>query len=226
MYRWDFGWVWTFRAALLDALWVTIELNLLILVFGTIAGFLVWRARASRFRLLRLSAVAYIDLLRTLPVLVLLVWFFYCVPILLGGIRLGPMVSAVIVLSLNLSAFTAEIIRAGIDGVPVGHVESARACGLSAHQTLRRIVLPIAFRNMVPPMVGQYINSVKLSVLASIIAVPELLQKTVDISSRVYRPLEFYTVLAALFLLLLLPGTILSRRLEAGEHNRRLTTSG
>lgn len=225
MYNWDFGWVWTYRKALLDALWVTIQLNLWVLLLGTVLGFAVWAVRSSRIRYVRFLAIGYIDLFRTLPILVLLVWFFFCVPILLGGIRMSPMISAVVVLSLNLSAFVAEIIRAGIEAVPIGHVESARACGLTARQALTEIVLPIALRNMVPPLVGQYINSVKLSVLASIIAVPELLQKTIDIASQVYRPLEFYTVLAVLFLLLLLPGTILSRRLEAGER-RRITNSG
>lgn len=224
MYNWDFGWVWTYRHALLDALWVTVQLNLWILFLGTVLGFAVWALRSSRIRSLRLLAIGYIDLFRTLPVLVLLVWFFFCVPILLGGIRMGPMMSAVIVLSLNLSAFVAEIIRAGIEAVPAGHVECARACGLSSRQTLREIVLPIALRNMIPPLVGQYINSIKLSVLASIIAVPELLQKTIDIASQVYRPLEFYTVLAILFLILLLPGTILSRRLETGRRSRVATS--
>lgn len=224
MYTWDFGWVWTYRKALLDAFWVTVQLNLWILVVGSILGFLAWAARTSRVRLFRVLAITYIDLFRTLPVLVLLVWFFFCVPILLGGIRVGPMMSAVIVLSLNLSAFVAEIIRAGIEAIPVVQIECARACGLSEPQVLREVVLPIALRNMIPPLVGQYINSVKLSVLASIIAVPELLQKTTDIASQVYRPLEFYTVLAVLFLILLLPGTILSRRLETGQRRHPETS--
>lgn len=79
---------------------------------------------------------------------------------------------------------------------------------------------------MTPPLVGQYINTAKLSVLASVIAVPELLHRTTDIISQVYRPLEFYTVLAVLFLILLLPGTILSRRLESRAHLGRLSTEG
>jgi polar amino acid transport system permease protein len=79
---------------------------------------------------------------------------------------------------------------------------------------------------MVPPLVGQYINTIKLSVLASVIAVPELLSKTTDIISQVYRPLEFYTVLAGLFLLLLLPGTILSRRLESSVYLKKRGEEG
>lgn len=226
MYEWDFGWVWTYRGALFDAFLVTLWLNALVLVFGSLAGFIIAAARGSRHAALRIPAVIYIDLFRTLPILVLLVWFFFCMPVLLGGIRLSSTLSAIIVLSLNLSAFVAEIVRAGVESVPTPHVESARACGLSSAQTMRYVVLPIALRNMTPPLVGQYINTIKLSVLASVIAVPELLHKTTDIISQVYRPLEFYTVLALLFLVLLLPGTILSRRLESSSHMKRMGTEG
>jgi polar amino acid transport system permease protein len=226
MYEWDFGWVWTYRQALLDAFIVTIRLNLWIVVIGSLAGMGIALARRSRSSFLRVPALIYIDLFRTLPILVLLVWFFFCVPVLLGGIRLSAWLSAIIVLSLNLSAFVAEIVRAGIESVPIQHIEAARVCGLSRARTFRYVELPIALRNMVPPLVGQYINTIKLSVLASVIAVPELLHKTTDIISQVYRPLEFYTVLALLFLVLLLPGTIWSRRLEARAHLGRMSAEG
>jgi polar amino acid transport system permease protein len=222
MYQWDWNWVWTYRWALLEAAGVTLWLNLVILVIGSAVGLVVAFGRGSRRAALWVPALIYIDLFRTLPVLVLLVWFFFCVPILLGGIQISSTVSAIIVLSLNLSAFVAEIVRAGIEAVPTAQVESARACGLSETQTMRFVVLPIAMRAMTPPLVGQYINTIKLSVLASVIAVPELLHKTTDIISQVYRPLEFYTVLALLFLVILLPGTIWSRRLEARAHIIRL----
>jgi polar amino acid transport system permease protein len=222
MYHWDFRWVWTYREALGAALLITLKLNVLVIIIGSVLGLAFALARRSHLRILQWAAVVYIDLFRTLPVLVTLIWFFFCVPILLGGISLSPMFCAVAVLSLNLSAFAAEIFRAGIEGVPSLHVESARGCGLSRTETLRYIVLPIAVRNMVPPLVGQYINSIKLSVLASVIAVPELLNKTMDLTSQVYRPLEFYTALAILFLVLLLPGTVWSRTLETSQHLSRM----
>jgi len=221
MYHWDFGWVWTYRSALVSAFWVTVQLNVIVLLLGSLMGLLVALSRASGFGVLRAVAVSYIDLFRTLPILVLLVWFFFCVPILLGGIRISPWTCAVIVLSLNLSAFVAEIVRAGVESVPPALADAGRCCGLTEQQILRQVVMPIAIRNMVPPLVGQYINNIKLSVLASVIAVPELLQKTTDIASQVYRPLEFYTVLALAFLVLLLPATILSRRLESKPHLAR-----
>ena len=221
MYEWDFGWVWTYRKALFDGLVVTLWLNAVILITGSLLGVLLAFARSSNRFFLRVPAIIFIDVFRALPVLVGLIWVFFCMPILLGGIRLSPEWSAIIVLSLNLAAFVAEIIRAGFDAVPVSQTESAQACGLSHWQTLRHIVLPVAVRSMIPPIVGQYINTIKLSVLASVIAVPELLHKTTQLISQVYRPLEFYTVLAILFLIILLPGTILSRRLETEAYLRR-----
>jgi polar amino acid transport system permease protein len=214
MYQWDFAWVWTYREQLWKALLVTLHLNLLVVLLGTGVGLLLGIFSRSRYRLVQAAVRVCVDLFRTLPVLVMLVWFFFCVPVLLGGIRISAYGSAVVVLALNLSAFVAEIVRAGINAVPVTHVESARAAGMSRLQTVRFIMLPIALRIMIPPLVGQYINSIKLSVLSSVIAVPELLHRTTDIISQVYRPLEFYTVLALAFLGILLPGTLLSRRLE------------
>jgi polar amino acid transport system permease protein len=218
MYKWDFGWVWTYRVALLVALGVTLKLNAIVLLLGSCLGMLVALARSSRRLIPRYLAIAYIDLIRSLPMLVMLIWFFFCVPILFGGIRLSPWICAIVVLSLNLSAFVAEIIRTGVESVSTNLVDGARCCGLTERQVLAKIVMPIALRNMVPPLVGQYINSVKLSVLASVIAVPELLQKTTDLASQVYRPLEFYTALAFAFLIILLPPTALSRKLESSSY--------
>jgi polar amino acid transport system permease protein len=135
MYEWDFKWVWDYRAQLLDAFLMTLRLNCLIVLLGTAAGVQVGLLSRHPARGLRIAARAYSDLFRTLPVLVLLVWFFFCVPILVGGVRLSGFWSAVIVLSLNLSAFIAEIVRAGIEAVPQSHVDDALAAGLANHST-------------------------------------------------------------------------------------------
>ena len=222
MYEWDFKWVWSYREQLFVAFLVTLQLNLCVLILGTIVGVFLGLISRRAHALIRVVVRLYIDLFRTLPVLVMLVWFFYCVPILAGGIRISGFWSAVAVLSLNLSAFIAEIVRAGVDNIPTSHTNDALAAGLSRWQTNRYIVLPIALRMMVPPLVGQYINTIKLSVLASFIAVPELLHRTTDLISQVYRPLEFYTTLAIIFLILLLPGTLWSRRLEQNTERLRL----
>ena len=213
MYAWNWDWIWSYKTQLLDAAWITLWINIVILILGSFTGLLFGLMKRSSIKLTRIIAVVYIDLFRTLPVLVLLIWFYICIPILFT-LKISSILSAIIVLSLNLSAFVAEIVDAGIQGVPSLHIDSGKLLGLTKKQNLRFIILPIALRNMAPPLVGQYINSIKLSVLASVIAVPELLNVTQDIISQTYRPLEFYTVLAVIFLIFLLPGTIWSKKMD------------
>jgi polar amino acid transport system permease protein len=213
MYTWDWDWVWTYKSQLLNAAWLTLWLNVSILIIGSIFGLFLGVLKRSRLRFIKISAIIIIDLIRTLPVLVLLIWFYFCVPILFQ-LKMSAILTSIIVLSMNLSAFVAEIVDAGIEAVPKIHKDSATLLGLTKTQNLRYIILPIALRNMTPPIVGQYINSIKLSVLASVIAVPELLNTSQDIITQTYRPLEFYSVLAVIFLVILLPGTIWSKRFE------------
>lgn len=220
MYNWNWNWIWPYKEQLLDATFTTIKLNIYIIVLGTVLGLLLGLLKRSRLRLVRLPVIVFIDLIRTLPALVLLIWFYFSIPILMN-LHISAFNTAIFILSLNLAAFVAEIVDAGVEAVPSIHVSAGKLVGFNNKQNLRYIILPIALRNMTPPLVGQYINSIKLSVLASFISVPELLSVTQDIISQTYRPLEFYTVLALIFLLILLPGTIWSKRFELKNRNKK-----
>lgn len=213
MYHWNWESVFIYKAQLFEAAAVTLKLNLYIIVIGSLLGLFLGLAKRVRFYPVRISTIVFIDLLRTMPALVLLIWFYFCMPIFLQ-IKISAFNTTVIVLSLNLAAFIAEIVDAGIESVSRIHVDYGELLGFSKRQNLRFIILPLAIRSMTPPLVGQYINSIKLSVLASFIAVPELLSVTQDIISQTYRPLEFYTILAIIFLIILLPGTIWSKKFE------------
>ena len=213
MYEWDWSWVYQYKEELIDASLITVKLNIYILIFGSVLGLFIALAKRNKYKLIRILAHIYIDLFRTLPVLVLIVWFYFCLP-LLFGIKTDSFNSGVVVLSLNLAAFIAEIIDTGIQSIPKYHIDSSKIMGFSKLQSLKYIIIPLALRNMIPPLVGQYITSIKLSVLTSVIAVPELLNVTQDLISQTYRPLEFYTVLAIIFLILLLPLTYFSKYLE------------
>lgn len=212
---WHFEEVWRYREAIWNGLLVTACLNGLTLSLGTILGLLVSTLRGSSLGLLRFLGRVYVDLFRSLPLLVLLVWLFFALPSLTSpSFRLEPFTAAVVGLTLNLSAFVAEIARAGIQAVPSHHVDAASASGFTPLQIWRYIKGPIAARLMIPPLFGQYISQVKLSVLASIIAVPELLHAVNTITTETFRPLELYTTLAAIFLTILLPATWLQAYLE------------
>jgi polar amino acid transport system permease protein len=219
MYNWNWDWIFVYKDQLISATFVTIKLNLYIILIGSLLGLLLGLFKRIKFLPIKYLTIGVIDILRTLPALVLLMWFYFCVPIFFN-INIDAFTTTIIVLSLNLAAFIAEIVDAGIESVPVIHIDYGKLLGFSKKQNLRFVVLPIALRNMLPPIVGQYINSIKLSVLASFIAVPELLSVTQDIISQTYRPLEFYTVLAIIFLIILLPGTIWSKRFELKSMTR------
>ncbi len=226
-YDFNFHWIWKYRRAFLNGLEVTLELNLYVIVLATTIGLFLALARLSRLRLLRTLAWTYIDLFRTLPLLVLIFWLYFAFPLVTAGrVTFDSFTAACIALTLNLSAFVAEIIRAGVLAVPVQHTDAAKSMGMTKVQALRYVTLPIAIRQMIPPLTGQYINAVKLSVLASVIAVPELLHTVQTITTEVFRPIEMYSALAFIFLVLLLPGTWLLYRLERPKGKRKDLNTG
>lgn len=214
MYDWDFGLIWRNREVFIQGGWITVQITALSIVFGTAGGSFLGLGRASKSPWVRLPVSAFVELFLALPVLVLLVWVYYCAPLFLG-INLSGFWTAVLVLSLSLSAFVAEIVRAGLLAVPRGQVEAARVLGMTRLQALIWITVPQALRVITPPLLGMYISTLKLSSLASIIAVYELLHSAQNLIMNTYRPLEVYTTVAAVYLILILPFVLVTRHLEA-----------
>lgn len=213
-YQWSFEVILKYREALLNGALLTLALTFLSIIFGTFLGAIVARIRKSRFRLLRLLSFVYIELFRSVPLLVLLVWFYYCLPILFG-VRFGSFSTAVIAMSMNLSGFVAETIRSGIEAIPKGQKEAGLSLGLTESQVLRRIILPQSIKIMVPNMLGLYITMLKLSSLASVIAVSELLHSSNNIISQSFRPLEVFTAIAMIYVIIIMPLSYYARRLES-----------
>lgn len=193
---------------------VTAAITVASCVLGTIGGILVAVAAVGRFRMLRFAARAYTELLLAVPVLVLMIWLYYCVPLLVPFFRLSNVTVAISALSLSLSAFVGEIIRAGIAAVPSTQTDVAAVLGLTRLQIMRLVVLPQAVRIMVPPLMGQIITCWKLSALASVIGVYEVLHSAQNLISTTFRPLEVYTAVAVLYAATILPVSMLSRRYE------------
>ncbi|MBP7334795.1 amino acid ABC transporter permease [Niveispirillum sp.] len=219
---------WGNLSFLLAGAGLTLGLSAAALVLAMGIGLLTAIARGSRWRALRMVSGAYVELMRTLPLFVLLLWVFYAMPILVQGLDpdgigfkalgwiadLTPFTAAVIALAMNAGAFLSEIFRAGIEGVPKGQVEAAQSLGMGRWLTLRRIVLPQALRRMLPPTVGQFIHTVKDSSLASAIGLAELTRRATELQTQTYRPLELYTLLALEYLVILLVLSRISRWLE------------
>ncbi|QNK73448.1 amino acid ABC transporter permease [Variovorax sp. PAMC28562] len=213
MYHWDFEFLWGFRKLLLMGLGYTVAYTVICTVIGLAIGLAVAMGRLSQPVWLRAPLRAYVEVFRCTPVLVQLVWFYYALPVL-TGIQISAALAAILALSLYGSSFYSEIIRGGIISIDPGQTEAARALGMRRFQMMRRVVLPQAFRRMVPPLLNQSILQLKNTSLLSVLALPDLLYQGQSIAHETYRPLETYTVVALAYFLVLLPATILVKRAE------------
>lgn len=206
MYDWHWEVLSQYADVFLQGALVTIGLTLLVILIGTALGVGVGLMLKSKNWLLIAIARAYTELFRALPIVVLLIWIFYVVP-MLWNIRLSPFTAACLTLSVNLSAYIAETIRSGIEAIPKTQYESGITLGMTPFQVMRRIIFPQTLRIVLPNMLGLYITQLKNSSLASIIAVNELLHRSNIVISNTYRPLEVYTAVACIYLALILPAT-------------------
>ena len=162
---------------------------------------------------MRGPAAVYVEIFRSTPALVQLVWIYYALPIL-TGLQLNNFISVGIGLGLHTSAYYCEVIRAGILAVDRGQTDAAKAIGMRRAQIMRRIVLPQAVRFMVPPFMNETANLIKLTSLGSVLAVYELLHAGNNLITNTYRPLEIYTAIAVVFAVIIYPVIWASRRLE------------
>jgi polar amino acid transport system permease protein len=187
---------------LLSGLTTTLLLGLVSIVLGLAGGLALALMRLYARAPLRQIAIAYIDVFRAIPLLVLLVIVYYALPFM--GVRLSPFAAAATSLSLVASAYSAEIFRAGIEAVPRGQFEAARALGLRPFPLMARVVLPQAVRIVVPPITSNSINVLKDTALASVVAMPDLLKQATQAQALAANPTPLITA-AAIYLLMLLP---------------------
>lgn len=196
---------------LAQGLGMTLLLSAVAVPLGIGGGLALALASTSRSRLLRWSAVVYTDLLRAFPPLVLLLFVAFGLPFL--GFKPPPFIAVAIAFLLNTSSYYGEILRAGIESVPGGQHEAARATGLGRWQSLRYVVVPQAVRNVVPDLISNTLEVVKLTSIASLVALPEFLYAARQVQSVTYNASP---VIAAgiIYLLLLWPLVRLLSRYE------------
>jgi polar amino acid transport system permease protein len=192
---------------LLRGIWITFLVTIASISLGLFLGLLIAVARLSRYRVLSRLAEIYVDIVRAIPVLVILVWIFYVSPIVVG-IFLSPVVSAIISLSLYASSYLAEIFRAGIRSIERGQRDAALALGMSPAQTMRRVILPQAVVRMLPPFGSMFVTLFKDSAIVSAIGVADLMQQGFTLSTSLVRPIEVLTVVGILYLILTYPQTL------------------
>lgn len=198
---------------LIRGAFVSIELLVSCFATAVFLGLLIALLRRLDNKAIKIFCITYIELCRNSPVLILLIWFFYAFPMLLG-VQLSAFMAAYIGLSLNSSAYCAEIFRGGIDSVDYGQWEGGRALGMRARDIMRRIILPQVIRRMIPAFTNRAIELGKETSLASVIAVHELMYQGRLLSATYYRPFEFFTVIAIIYFVIIYPVSFLSTKLE------------
>jgi polar amino acid transport system permease protein len=197
---------------LLSGLFTTILLGVVSISLGLAGGLGFALVRLYGHPILRRLSIAYIDVFRAIPLLVLLVVVYYALPFV--GLRLSPFGAAATSLSLVASAYSAEIFRAGIQAVPSGQFEAGRALGLRPAPLMVRVILPQAIRIVIPPITSNSINVLKDTALASVVAMPDLLKQATQAQALSANPTPLITA-AGIYLLLLLPLVRLVGLLEA-----------
>ncbi len=213
-YQWDFSPVLMRWPLLLDGLLNTVKIAAIAILFGVMVGLVLALLRLSPRRYLRFPAAVFVEFYRNTPPIVHFFWFFYALPVVLN-ISLDPLVAAVLALSTQSGAFYAEVFRGGIQSIERGQWEGAKALGMSHTQLMRRIVLPQAATRMVAPFVERSFELIKTTALASTLAYGELLYQAMMVNSETFRPLEVYTAVALLYLVLLVSCSALARLAEA-----------
>ena len=226
MYHFDWSVVSDFFPAMMRGLLVTLKVSAIAMAVGIVLGLLVALCRLSTFAPLRLLAIAYIDFLRGVPILVILLWTYYGLSIL-TGVNLTEMQAAVLGLGCSYSAFLAEIFRSGIQAIPVGQREAGRTLGLNRLQVTVYVVLPQAFRIIVPPLGNTVISMLKDSSLVAIIAVSDMMRVTMTAAAETFRPRELYAAAAVYYYLMTLVTarvmTYIERRLARLPDTTKMT---
>ena len=185
---------------------VTLALAVLSGLASLAAGFVVALLRLYAPRGLKPVVVLYIDSMRAVPVLVVLVWTFFALPIV-TGLTMPPFFSALLGLTVHLAAYAAEIVRAGIESVRPGQTRAALALGMSPAQIVRRIILPQAIVRMLPAFGSLLSITIKDTAIASVIAVPELMRQSETVAGQSFQPIEVYTFAMLLYFVMLFPIT-------------------
>ncbi len=171
---------------LMQGLWVTLQIGVVSIVAGLVLGLALALVRLYGPFWVQLLARAYINFMRSIPLLVLLIIIYYALPFV--GIRLSPFLSAVSALSLVSAAYTAEIFRAGIEAIPRGQFEASSALGLSYRHMMVDVILPQAIRIVIPPLTNNCINVMKDTALASVVAMPDLLKQATQAQALAANP--------------------------------------
>ena len=198
---------------LLSGLTTTIYISIVSIAISMIIGLVVAIPSIAKNKILTYINIFYVEIVRAIPLLVLILWIYYGLPIM-TGVSFSPFVSGIIALAISESAFQAEIFRAGINSIKKAQWEAGSSLGLNFFKRLRLVILPQAIKNILPAIGNQFVYVLKMSSLVSIIGIGDLTRKANELVVTTYRPLEIYTFLILEYLILILIVSFFVRKLE------------
>ncbi len=198
---------------LLSGLTTTIYISVVSIIISMFLGLIVAIPSLAKSKFLTYINIGYVEIVRAVPLLVLILWIYYGLPIM-TGISFSPFVSGIIALAISESAFQAEIFRAGINSIKKAQWEAGSSLGLNFFKRLRLVILPQAIKNILPAIGNQFVYVLKMSSLVSIIGIGDLTRKANELVVTTYRPLEIYTFLILEYLVLILIVSFFVRKLE------------
>ena len=210
--EWDWNFVWQIMPTMIEGVKITILATLLGAALAAVVGLLIAVLRRSPNPWVSRPVAFFAEFIRGTPLLVQLYFIFYVLPDI--GILLPALLAGVIGLGLHYGTYTAEVYRAGIDNVPRGQWEAAKACNLSASQTWTRIIMPQAIPPMIPALANYFVAMFKETPLLSAITILELMNQAKSVANTYYRYIEPITLVGAFFLAISLVAVVLLRWLE------------
>ena len=209
----DWGLAVRYLPLLLQGLFTTLKISAIVIALGLLLGIFVAGGRLSKDPRINKPVAAYIEIFRGTPALVQLVWFYYCLPIFLG-LNLPGFTAIVVALTLNVAAFYGEAYRSGIQALGKDQVDSADVLGLSYLQKMRYVIVPQAFRLVIPVLLSLSISLFKDTSLVSTLGVGDLMYQGRVVATQTYRPIEILTSVALIYFMIAAPVSMLTRRLE------------
>jgi len=216
-----------------DGIVITILITVTSFIFILIAGLLGGLGRLSRNWVLRGSSSLYVEIVRGIPLLVQLIWWYFAFPVVIqevGGwlnlafmanYQANPIITAILGLTVCYGAYMSEIYRAGIQSIPKGQIEAARSLGMTHFQSMRHVILPQAIRVMLPPVGNEFISLLKDSSLVSVVAVADLTRRGREFMSTHFNPIEVWTMVALVYLIMTLFSARIVSWMEKKTHFER-----
>jgi len=199
-FRFDWSVIGRYSDELAEGFKMTLQMAVSAMAIALVLGLIIALVRLSRFKVLKVLADLYIQTFRGIPLFVFLIWVYYGVA-MMSGVNVPSMVAGLICLSMLHSAYLAETYRAGIESVSKGQREAAASVGMKPGQVMRYIVLPQAIRTVLPPIGNEFMVLLKGTTLVGLVGVTELVYQAQLATSLTFRPFEFYTALAVIYIL-------------------------